>query len=946
MFSTAPAFQPSNPPAPMKKYYALCVDDDQAVLNQLSNQLEKHFRYFCEFAYAESSEEALEVYHELCAQDHRVWLIICDQVMLGMPGDELLATIHESDPDAIKILLTGQAGLESTIRAINHAGLNYYIEKPWSARDLILILDRFKTQYGNAMIHRVMTGEQEKWLKELSILHDMNLLFSSSIDLEQTLQTILNNILNLIEAEAGSIFLYDSPSSLLICKICQGPTDISGLRVPLGAGIVGHVAQSRKADVVPDVAHDERHYRQVDRESGFVTKSMVSVPLVNQEELLGVLQIINKADEQRFTQDDVDLLTSLSSSAALAIQNAQYAQRLLQEERLQSELLIAQDFIHSATDGFMLFDAKLRLVDINNAMLSLLSNEKSHTLGKTLKELLQDLHIERLDHVQDYLKVVENGEPYDIGETRGQSSRGTVYLSLKAFKVGDGLGLIAHDLTEYKQIVKDLKDAKEAAEVANQAKSEFLARMSHELRTPLNGILGYTQIFQRDMSLTEKQRAGIDTIHRSGEYLLTMINEILDLAKIEARKIVLEAVHFNLVDFLLGIVDIVRIRAEQKGVAFEYDFSPDLPAYVRSDEKRLRQVLLNLLGNALKFTSQGYVHFRVVSVENGDVILNHMNAHLHHVHFEVEDSGPGIPSRQLEEIFSAFHQVGDVRHHEEGTGLGLAISRRLVRMMGGELKVRSRVGVGSTFYFELLLLHESVPKAGLELEERTAGKKNAKRKIVAYKGKTRTILLADDRRINRNVLKEILVPLGFEIEEAVDGQDTLEKAGKKRPDLILLDLVMPLMNGIDVARKIRRTPVLKESAIIAISASVFQQTLEDCLRAGCNDYLAKPFRVEDLLDCIQRHLNLEWIYEELVPSQHSSVPPSSTALVPPSEEELADLFRLAMRGDVQRLQERAKELESGETLFHAFGTKLFQLAKELQIDAIQELIAGYMEEET
>ncbi|MCP4396324.1 MAG: response regulator [bacterium] len=929
----------------MKKYYALCVDDDQAVLNQLSNQLEEHFQYFCEFAYAESSEEALQVYHELCEQDHRVWLIICDQVMSGMLGDELLAIFHELDQDAIKILMTGQAGLESTIRAINHAGLNYYIEKPWSAPDLILILDRFRIQYGKAITQRVMMGEQERWLAELSILHDMNLLFTSSIDLEQTLQTILHNILELIEAEAGSIFLYDAPSKMLVCKICQGPADISGIQIPFGIGIVGHVAESRNIDVVPDVAHDERHYRQIDRRSGFSTRTMVSIPLISKKELLGVLQIINKTGGQLFTQEDVDLLQSLSHGASLAIQNAQYAQRLLQEERLQSELLIAQDFIHSATDGFMLFDASLKLVDINNAMLELLASEKIEAIGKTLGELLSDLRIASLEHFQDYLGVIETGIPYEVEDIHGQTDHGQISLSLKAFKMGDGLGVIVHDFTEYKQIVKALEDAKETAEVANQAKSEFLARMSHELRTPLNGILGYTQIFQRDMSLTEKQHADIDTIHRSGEYLLTMINEILDLAKIEARRIVLEAVNFNFAEFLEGIVDIVRIRAEQKGVGFKYDFSPKLPARVRGDEKRLRQVLLNLLGNALKFTSRGCVRFHVTSVDNGDFRLDATNAQLQNVHFEVEDTGPGIPPEQLEEIFSAFHQVGDVRHHGEGTGLGLSISRKLVRMMGGELQVKSRVGQGSTFYFELLLPNESGQIAILEAEGRTAGKRNRERKILAYKGEKRTILLADDKRVNRNVLKEMLLPLGFELEEAVDGQDTLEKAGAKRPDLVLLDLVMPIMNGIDVTRKIRQTPALQNIAVIAISASVFKQTLEDCLSAGCNDYLAKPFRIEDLLERLQRHLNLEWVYEEIVPSQQVPARSSSAAIIPPPPEELAELFRLAMRGDVHRLQECAKDFETGDASLIAFGAELSQLAKGLQIDAMQDFIAHYMEEE-
>ena len=325
----------------MKKYYAICVDDEQAVLNQLAAQLEEHFQYFCEFEYAESAEEGLAVYRELIGQGHRIWLIVSDQVMPGMSGDMFLATIHELDRQAIKVLLTGQAGLQDTVRAINHSGLNYYIEKPWNKRDLVMILDRLRTQYEITIAQRVMAVEREKWLKELSILYEMNLNFASSIDLKETLNTVFYNILNVIQAEAGSIFLVDELSNTLVCRICQGPKDITGAHVPFGKGIVGHVAKTRMVDVTTDVKHDSRHYPDIDEQSGFVTRSMVSVPLISKDDLLGVIQVINKKGGKTFLQEDVNLLQSLSSGAAMALQNARFSQRLLQEERIKSELLIA-----------------------------------------------------------------------------------------------------------------------------------------------------------------------------------------------------------------------------------------------------------------------------------------------------------------------------------------------------------------------------------------------------------------------------------------------------------------------------------------------------------------------------------------------------------------------------------------------------------------------------
>ncbi len=326
----------------MKKYFAMCVDDDQAVLNQLAMQLEEHFQYFCEFEYAESAEEGLEIFRELLGDGHQVWLVVSDQVMRGIAGDAFLARIHEIDRQSMKVLLTGQAGLQDTVRAINHAGLNYYMEKPWSKRDLIMILDRLRTQYEIMVAQRIMAIEREKWLKELSILYDMNLLFASSIDLKETLHTIFYNILNVIQAEAGSIFLTEDQGNSLLCRICQGPKDITNIHIPFGTGIVGHVAQTRQVDVTTDVKHDRRHFTEVDEQSGFLTKSMVSVPLITNDMVLGVIQVINKKGGKRFSQDDVNLLQSLSSGAALAIQNATYAQRLLREERIRNELLIAR----------------------------------------------------------------------------------------------------------------------------------------------------------------------------------------------------------------------------------------------------------------------------------------------------------------------------------------------------------------------------------------------------------------------------------------------------------------------------------------------------------------------------------------------------------------------------------------------------------------------------
>ena len=510
---------------------------------------------------------------------------------------------------------------------------------------------------------------------------------------------------------------------------------------------------------------------------------------------------------------------------------------------------------------------------------------------------------------------------------------------------------IIRDITERKQIEARMQEAKEVSEAANQAKSEFLANMSHELRTPLNGILGYTQVLRRDLTLTHQQRDDINTIHTSGEHLLLMINDILDLSKIEAQKMDLHLTDVPFLRFLKNIVEIIRIRARQQGIAFEYNASHDLPPGLSVDEKRLRQVLLNLLGNAVKFTEKGRVVFRVMirsasqhlesdtDTGNGQQSTFSPDAGscYKRIRFQVDDTGVGIAPDKLQEIFQPFRQVGERRGAIEGTGLGLAISQRLVRLMGGELYVSSTVGQGSTFWFDLdLLVVTDVripPEPQSDLQQ-----------ITGYKGKKRKLLIADDQPQNRRMFVKILETLGFEIAEAVNGQDALTLAATFQPDLILMDLRMPQMDGFEATKKLRQDPRLKDIVVIAISASVFMTTRQESIAAGCDDFLTKPVQLEELLDCLRIHLQLEWNYKAREP-QEPEILAEEPPLIPPSQEALHELFRLSMRGDVNRLQERAKELKTLSPALVPFAEKVYHLAKALHIDAIQEFIGQYMEEE-
>ncbi|WP_445634110.1 histidine kinase [Nostoc sp. DSM 114161] len=462
-----------------------------------------------------------------------------------------------------------------------------------------------------------------------------------------------------------------------------------------------------------------------------------------------------------------------------------------------------------------------------------------------------------------------------------------------------------------------LQKAEAVAQSANQAKSEFLANMSHELRTPLNGILGYAQILQRDKDATKSQKDGLNIIYQCGDHLLNLINEVLDLSKIEARKMELYPTEFNFPELLEGIAEICQIRAQQKGITLIYQATSNLPKGVKADEKRLRQVLINLLGNAVKFTEVGEVKLKV-------------GYHNHKIRFQVEDTGVGMAPEQLEEIFLPFHQVGEHNHKVEGTGLGLSISRKLVQMMGGEIQVTSTLGKGSIFWFDIDLT---------EVEQSPESMKGAAQNIIGYQGKKHTIIVADDRLENRSVLGKILTHFGFEIVEAVDGQDCLNKAIELQPDCILMDLMMPTLSGLEATRRIRRSPEIKDIIILGTSASVFDFDREKSKEIGCNDFIPKPIRTSELLAKLQVYLNLQWIYEEKLENiSDSPCSAGEQTLVFPPPEEIAALLNLAKKGDLKGIIEQVSRLQKSNLEYINFSQEIQQLAKGFQVKKIREFL--------
>ena len=533
-------------------------------------------------------------------------------------------------------------------------------------------------------------------------------------------------------------------------------------------------------------------------------------------------------------QQDAELIDIMSNDEFTGIFRSINKLIAQKSEQVESSTNRLEKIIEYAADPIVSFNPDGVILIFNPAAENFFGMSRGEASGKSLKDLFTQDEIESCgcgDDNQAFINfLIDNRD--GLRRFSGKGKNGAVHFEANVSGITTSAGTvytaILRDISAHIEVEETLKRAKVAAENANRLKSEFLANMSHELRTPLNAVLGFTQLLLGDGTLSVDQRDKIRIISRSGEHLLGLINDILDISKIESGKAELNDTVCNLPQFLKEIYEMFSVRCEKKSLNFELEILDDLPEYVEVDIGKLRQILINLIGNSVKFTKDGGI--AILAGIEGDKLR-----------FAVTDTGCGIEGADLERILEPFVQ-SSAGENEGGTGLGLAISSRYIKMMGGELSIKSELGKGSTFSFTIAYRKsDRVPQEG----------QGASSALSVVNGESPRVLIVDDKILNRDILRQMLEKSGFTVSEAADGREAVEKNRLDKPDIIFMDIRMPVMDGYEAVAAIRAEGGGRSPVIFALTASAFIHDEQKIMSSGFDGYLAKPFKISSLYALIE-----------------------------------------------------------------------------------------------
>ncbi|PIE31995.1 hypothetical protein CSA56_16710 [candidate division KSB3 bacterium] len=718
--------------------------------------------------------------------------------------------------------------------------------------------------------------------RRMALLSRIGQMVGSSLDLERIIETTLGEVQRLLDLFAISYWMVRPETDDVACMQAKGPgRDILvNWRLLLGQGITGWVAQHGVSALVPDTSLDSRHYAGVDQQTELAVRSMLCIPLRVQSKVTGVLVLVD-LQVNRFSSDDLELMESIGTTVAVALENA----RLFSEEQQQRQIaeslrevsvvlnnsrtleIVLQGILEQLWRVIQYDSAAVFLQDGDGLVLSQGAFIQEEFIGRYLPLsgrnsvmkvfqteralMLPDVYAEPSWEVWNDSVTIQSwlGVPLFMG------GKAIGVLSVDSFEKGTYqehdaqiLQTFAHQAAfaiQNARLFEDAQRAKEAAEFANRAKSEFLANMSHEIRTPMNAILGLSGLLQKSVH-DEKHQSWLRSIVSSGKTLLSLINDILDLSKIEARKLEIRPDIMNIRELFREIRLFFSQECHRKKLEWSTDVAPNLPSYVLLDEIRLRQIVMNLVGNAIKFTHQGSVRVVVRTPEKQPAFRKTLPIIL-----EVEDTGIGIPQEQQDAIFKKFHQQDShITRKYGGTGLGLTITKRLTELMGGSISVESRVGKGSLFRVIF-----SEVKVG---EERSVSSPFSQGEESSFVFEPATILLVDDNEANRTVVKEYVREYPLSVLEAENGEDALKLLDEQSrkamlPCVVLMDLRLPGMSGYDVTERMKQTEVLQDIPVVAATASVLTNG-EGSAERLFDGFLRKPFTAAELLLELKKHL--------------------------------------------------------------------------------------------
>lgn len=866
----------------MNKPVIICVDDEPTILESLKIELKKALGEEYTIETAEGGADALELVTELIDEEGcEVPLVISDYFMPDIKGDELLKQIHSISPKTIKILLTGQADLQAVSNAIKYAQLYRYIAKPWHQSDLILTVREAIRSYS-----------QDKQLADQNVkLQQLN----------EELETLVEQRtaeLRLSEEKFAKAFR-SSPNPITITRLSDGQ----------------HIEVNDAFCAMISCTSEE-----------IIGKTAIELGLwANEKDRARLFQGLAEQGivrnyEFQFCPKTGEIRTALLSAEIIEIQGQtcviSVSQDISDRKRAEEKLRASEAFLAAAQ----------RIAHVGSCEVDLLNNNTtwSEELFRifdldpnqpkpTCEEFRQYIHPDDRELwekkfnstlVEGKIQKIEYRIVRSNGSIRHIEARGEPVLNQQGQV--QKLLIIMMDISDRKQAEIALQKAKEAADKANRAKSEFLSNMSHELRTPLNAILGFTQLLARDSSLNFEQKEHLGIISRSGEHLLNLINNILQMSKIEVGQVTVNKNNFDLYRLLESIEKMFHLQAEKKNLQLIIDIAPDLPQYVQTDESKLRQTLINILGNAIKFTQEGGVTLRVrmkeeaikkkederisqkdnfpvkqlksIDLEPIEIAKNQEKIYnweltestkniknslcfsddsSFFLQFEIEDTGLGIAPEEIDNLFKPFVQTESGMKAQEGTGLGLPISRQFVQLMGGDITVNSDINKGSIFKFNIeISLPDIVEIQGSETTRRVIG-------LEAGQPEYR-ILAVDDRIESRLLLVRLLTSLGFCVRAAENGAVAVDLWSSWEPHLILMDMRMPVMDGYEATKRIKAHLKGQATVIIALTASAFDEERSIILSTGCDDFVAKPFREQVILEKMAKYLGVRYLYEEQV----------------------------------------------------------------------------------